>query len=547
MSLCLQGSPTFAQSQDTPAQPQAPQASPNQQAPSTNAPGAEKRPQPETEQPEKRISPEEAQDLFKSLDEILQFASKQSGLPIKHEIKHKLTSRDEVQSFVEKRMKEDPDAKRMEQSEFVMKKFGLLPADFNLRKFMVSMLREQVAGYYDTKTKTMNMLDWLPPEVQKPVMAHELTHALQDQYVELEKWENGGHPEDTQSSKYPLPEQLALDELRVARQSVTEGQAMLVLIDYSLAPMGRSSADAPDAVKMMEDQMMDGTGSPVFASAPLYIKRAMMFAYREGTEFEEQVLRLKGKDLAFKGTLDDPPQDTREVMQPGQYLVHRHIPLLTVPNYDKVLGKGWEQVDFGALGQFDVNVLMELYADADASKQLTPGWRGGYYYAAHKKGTPADNVAFIYVSRWSDEDVAAQFAQIFADSWKRRYQSLRALNVPKQENVTRKETEQGKVSVERNGNIVIAIESFPEEEAAHLRETAIQATAQKSSTTWAVPLREGPSFMNGANAILKDVFLLAPTACSLEQANRNQMTNGVAIYGGSVRRSCGNDRTANVN
>jgi hypothetical protein len=314
LAISLQGSPAFGQAPPPTSPPPGSESGQSPSNPADSQPSAEA---PKDDQKvvahEKKISPQEAEDLFKSADEILRFASKQSGLPIKHEVKHKLTSRDEVQKFIEKRMKDDPDAKRMEDSEFVMKKFGLLPATFNLRTFMVSMLREQVAGYYDTKTKTMNLLDWLPPEVQKPVMAHELTHALQDQYVELEKWQDAGKPE---GKKLSLPDQLALDEERVARQSVTEGQAMLVLIDYSLVPMGSSSAESPEAVKMMEDQMMDGAGSPVFASAPLYIKRALMFAYREGTEFERQVLVNEGKQGAFKGTLDHPPQDTREVMQP---------------------------------------------------------------------------------------------------------------------------------------------------------------------------------------------------------------------------------------
>ncbi|ABF41628.1 hypothetical protein Acid345_2627 [Candidatus Koribacter versatilis Ellin345] len=490
LSLGIACQPALSQTQNPP--PPEPQTESGQQqtpAPETQKPSEEKS-KGVDRQAEKKITPQEAQELFNSVDEILKFASQQSGLPIKHEVKHKLTSRDEVEKFVEQRMKEDPDNKRMEQSEFVMKKFGLLPTDFNLRKFMVAMLREQVAGYYDTKTKTMNMLDWLPPEVQKPVMAHELTHALQDQYTDLEKWQNGGKPE---GKKYSLPEQLALDELRVARQSVTEGQAMLVLIDYSLVPMGRSAADAPDAVKMMEDQMMDAAGSPVFASAPLYIKRAMMFAYREGTEFEEQVLRAQGKDAAFKGTLDTPPADTREVMQPRQYLNGKHIPLLTVPNFDKLLGKSWEQMDFGALGQFDVNVLMELYADADTSRDLTPGWRGGYYYAARKKGSPSDSVAFIYVSRWSDNDVAAQFARIFTDSWKQRYKSLRAIAAPADkanaaagkapDTIVRKQTDQGTVSVERDENVVIVTESFPDAEAVKLRDAALAANDGTAKTT----------------------------------------------------------------
>jgi hypothetical protein len=505
LALALQGSPSFAQAPATQAPP--PPVTSPAQSDSDQPPSQPEKDDQKSPVVEKKISPEEAQDLFKSADEILRFASKQTGLPIKHEVKHKLTSRDEVQKFIEKRMKDDPDAKRMEDSEFVMKKFGLLPETFNLRTFMVSMLREQVAGYYDTKTKTMNLLDWLPPEVQKPVMAHELTHALQDQYVDLEKWGDAGKPEGKQLT---LPDQLALDEERVARQSVTEGQAMLVLIDYSLVPMGSSSAQSPDAVKMMEDQMMDGTGSPVFASAPLYIKRAMMFSYREGTEFERQVLVSDGKEGAFKGTLDHPPQDTREVMQPKTYLEGEHTPLLNVPNYDKVLGKSWEQVDFGALGQFDVNVMTELYDDADSAKELTPDWRGGYYYAAHKKGAPAQDVAFIYVSKWSDEESAADFAKIFAGSWKQRYKNLRTEPAQNAQgpNKIRKQTEQGLVTVERTGKVVIAIESFPEDDASRLRTAALEADAGGLRTNTELRLHPRPLFDFRSFAAL-DGFVLS--------------------------------------
>ncbi len=476
--LILSVAYAFAQE---PAPPTSQEPPPQQQTPA-NPPKDDA-----ANQPEKKISPAEAQALFQSLDDILRFASKQTGLPIKHEVKHKLTSRDEVQKFIEKRMKDDPDRKRLDESEFVMKKFGLIPHNFDLQKFMVQMLREQVAGYYDTKTKTMNLLDWLPSEVQKPVMAHELTHALQDQYVNLDKWEDAGYPE---GKKLALPDELKLDEERVARQSVTEGQAMLVLIDYNLVPLGGSSATSPDAVRLMEDQMMDGTGSPIFDSAPLYIKRAMMFAYREGTEFERQVLVADGKEGAYKGTLDTPPQDTHEVMEPRSYIAGKHVPLLTVPNYDKALGHGWEQIDFGALGQFDVNVMMELYADADTSAELTPAWRGGYYYAAHKKGTPRENVAFIYVSKWRDEDAAQQFAEVFKDSWKTRYNSLRVVNADQtaKDKIVQRQTEEGLVSVERHGDLVIAIESFPEAEAGSLRKAALEAdSGETRSTTQLLP------------------------------------------------------------
>ena len=107
------------------------------------------------------ISPKEAKELFRSVDEILQFASKDTGLPIKHEVKRRLIKRDEVQTYIEKSMKEDKDAKRLERSAAVLKKFGLIPRDFDLPTFLVAMLREQVAGYYDVKTKTVNLLNWV--------------------------------------------------------------------------------------------------------------------------------------------------------------------------------------------------------------------------------------------------------------------------------------------------------------------------------------------------------------------------------------------------
>ena len=154
----------------------------------TTGDGARASQPPESQAPEKIISPQEAKELFRSVDELIKFASDDTGLPIKHEVKRKLTDRQEVESYLEKGMKDDKDAKRLERSSEVLKKFGLIPRDFQLGPFLVSMLKEQVAGYYDPKKKTVNILNWIDPEQQKPVLAHELTHALQDQSFGMEKW-----------------------------------------------------------------------------------------------------------------------------------------------------------------------------------------------------------------------------------------------------------------------------------------------------------------------------------------------------------------------
>ncbi len=118
-------------------------------------------------------------------------------------------SRDAVAKELRKKLDEDESTKRMERSELVLKKFGLLDRDFHLRPFLLSLLTEQIAGYYDDKTKTMNLLDWVPEDQQLEVMAHELTHALQDQRVNLTTWndqEVKGYREECGGGQPPHPD-----------------------------------------------------------------------------------------------------------------------------------------------------------------------------------------------------------------------------------------------------------------------------------------------------------------------------------------------------
>src|SRR5215470_13604570 len=202
--------------------------------------------------PEQKITPQQAEELFRDVDTILNFASKDTALPIKHEVKRRLASREEVVSSLKKNMAEDKDVQRLRRTELVLKKFGLLPKDYDLQKFLVTLLEEQVAGYYDAKTKMVNLLDWVQPDAQRPVLAHELTHALQDQSFTLDKWLRRG-VEDLDSKKDLRPEDITRDESSEAREAVAEGQAMAVLLDYMLAPMHRSVADAPEILELLNE------------------------------------------------------------------------------------------------------------------------------------------------------------------------------------------------------------------------------------------------------------------------------------------------------
>jgi hypothetical protein len=338
----------------------------------------------EPEEKEHKITPEEAKELFQSVDEILRFASQSTGLPIKKKVKRTIINREQVEKYVGDKFKNDADRIRFERSELVQKKFGLLPRDFDLHAFLIKLLIEQVAGFYDEKTKTMNLLDWNEPDMQRPVMAHELTHALQDQSYNLEKMSK----HDEEIEKKGLKDLDALvgnDEESTCRSAVLEGQAMIVLLDYVLAPSEGSVLKMPQVVDLMQASMDKSRDSPVFDSAPLLLREELAFPYRQGMKFIRDLLVAGGKELAYKGVLDRMPMTTREVMEPKEYLAGRRVPPLLLPDFG-FLKKDYEPFDAGAVGELDVNILLRVYADEEVTKRLTPEWRGGAYYAAGRKG-----------------------------------------------------------------------------------------------------------------------------------------------------------------
>src|ERR1700722_2054343 len=317
---------------------------------SSPPPSSDQPPAPDAARPaqESTMSSKEGKELFRSVDEILKFASQDTDLPLKHEVKRRLAKRDEVQSYIQKSMKDDKDAKRLERSSVVLKKFGLLPRNFDLPSFLVTMLREQVAGYYDPKTKTVNLLNWLDVESQKPVLAHELTHALQDQSFSIEKWMKD--VEDTaDKTGNPSPADIKTDEESEARQAVIEGQAMVVLLDYTLAPTGKSLLDSPQIVEALKQGMLVGTAdSPAFRDAPIFFKEELTFPYRYGLDFTSALLKAGGKQLAYAGAFNDPPKTTREIMEPETYLNHEKLEPVKLIDMEKDF-KGYDPFDIGAM------------------------------------------------------------------------------------------------------------------------------------------------------------------------------------------------------
>ncbi len=412
--------PVQSPSAQQPTEPIPPPDKPPDKPQKTEPPNSDQ-PQP-PDHPEVKITPRQAEELFHSVDEILEFDSKQTGLPIKRSVKRKLTSRDEVVSYLTKHVN-DEDTRRLRRSELVLKKFGLLPRDFDLQTFLVALLKEEVAGYYDPKTKTVNLLDWVPIEEQEPVMAHELTHALQDQDINLQKWMKRGEKDLGEIRKDPTPEDIENDEIDNAREAVLEGQAQAIMFQYAIAPTGHSIATSPELVKAMEEETLTGTSSTkVFNDAPIFMKESLTFPYSYGMNFVIELLQKGGKEKAFAVLLQNPPHTTRQIMEPKTYLAGEKIPPMSIPDFKHDF-KDYQKFDIGAMGEFDVALLLEQYAGKAISKKIYPEWRGGYYYAAKAKTNANAPLGLLYVSRWASPKSAAEFAGIYAQSLKQRYKN----------------------------------------------------------------------------------------------------------------------------
>ena len=470
--------------------------------------------QPAAPPSEKKITPQEAQELFASIDDTLTWLSKDTGYAIKKKVTGELASREQVAKYVDEKMNEDEDAKRLERSEIVLKKFGLLPRDFNLHKFLVDLLQEQVAGYYDVKTKKMYLLDWLSADAQKPVLAHELTHALQDQNFDLKNWESPKAPKSGDKEEYTFDE----DEASTARSAVAEGQGMVTLVDYMLRGSGTTLAEAPQVADAMRKAMTSNSDYPLLEKAPLMIRESLVFPYGDGLTFESALLQ-RGKDAAFSGAFRRPPQDTHEVMDVTAYLHNRPAQWLVLPDLRPELGSKYEKYDEGSIGQLDTRILAKQYADESAAKDMAEAWRGGAYYAAENKDaklTGTAKIGLLYLSRWDSDDSADDFAKIYADYVPQRYSSAKKV-IQKDAACADSdckgsyffETEEGPVSIVRiDGSGVLVCEGFDANLAAKLEQKLLTAnpakTVQVQLRSLMAPLRSSAVIQEAVGRMIVD-------------------------------------------
>jgi hypothetical protein len=330
----------------------------------------------------------EKPEVFSEIDEILADLSKITGLAAPKHVASDTISKDGLKAFLDARIKEVVKPEEIRAEEITLKRLGLVPNDFDLKKMTVDLLTEQAAAFYDYQKKKLFIIDSSGALTQRPVMVHELAHALADFHFNLEKFIKRGKNDDAS----------------VARQAVMEGQATWLMSEYILFKMGTSLRKAPEMADAFNQVGGSGAGQgmfPVFDSSPLYLRESLLFPYTKGFSFQQEVLKKFG-DQGFKEVFLNPPASVQQILHPEKYFA-KVLP--TKPRLPKRSAKGFESLIEGGVGELEHQILLRLYAEDQVD--LAAKWRGGQVKILENRKTK--KFLTLYASEWETEADAQAF------------------------------------------------------------------------------------------------------------------------------------------
>jgi hypothetical protein len=302
------------------------------------------------------------------------------GLRFKSKPKSALRSREQVRAYLIRKLDQELPPAKLQGLETTYRLFGLLPDTLQLRSLLLDLYTEQVAGFYDPDSATLFGVAGADPTQLRLVLAHELVHALQGQYLALDS----------------ILHATSNNDRLTAAQSVLEGQATLTSIEV-LAP-GKSVTKSPEFWEMYRDQVREQqTAMPVFARAPLVVREALIFPYLAGAEFMHWWENSPMADSVPYGPR--MPVSTEQILFPDRYArrdepIRLAFPADTGVLYEDVLGEG------------EIRVLMAGLAGSTEVRSAMPiGWGGDRFRVYN---TPL-GAALVWYVLWDDTRSAERF------------------------------------------------------------------------------------------------------------------------------------------
>ncbi len=304
------------------------------------------------------------------------------GVKFKTPPKLAIRSREQVRAFLLDRLKTPEAQKEIANQEITYKLLGMLPDTMHLADFFVRVLTEQIIGFYDPKTKVLYVVDGAPEEYVGITIMHELVHALQDQYVNLDSLEHITGDDDRAA----------------AAQAVVEGEATYEQVYIMAGGAGNIAAQLPGGWESMRQTIRDAQATqPIFASAPMVIQETLLFPYINGADFVRR-FKLHHKNVL---PLDSLPISTEQVMHDSAYFT----PTRDVPS-TIVLPPIPGTIDENDFGEFGTRLVIYQHTkDREQAIRASNGWDGDRYALVK---TPTGH-ALVWVTVWDTPGDASEF------------------------------------------------------------------------------------------------------------------------------------------
>jgi hypothetical protein len=346
-------------------------------------------------------------EFLHAADEVLAQMSEILDLPIKSPLKKSLRSKDEIRAYLVREEKEDrSDAERYADDK-TLEAFGLIPKGFPLDSFLLDVLTDQVAGLYDPQAKEFYIADWIPVDEQREVMAHELTHALEDQSFHIDPWIKAARPND---------------DAETAREAVSEGSALAAMYDYTLRDEHAGVRDLPDMTLLIRSgAIQEMNKDPQLAGAPPYIRDSLMFPYISGIVFTQQFLKAHTGWADLKLVFENPPVSTQQIMNPDLYLKNVQPKPITLPEWKGLVPDEWKMLEENVMGEFGLEEVLKQFLGRDGTDFSSAGWAGDRY-AVFEDSTDKETPLVFRIALDNTADADRFFGQ-YGEVLRAKYES----------------------------------------------------------------------------------------------------------------------------
>lgn len=260
---------------------------------------------------------------------------------------------------------------------------GVIPEGTSIREELLEYGSTQVIGYYDTVTGELVFLgEEDPSPLERVTLAHELTHAIDDQRFALETVDVLGAE--------------CRDEPLQAALGLVEGNATFFMIRWA-----RTFLSVEEQIDLSAEAAAQ---QPPPSDIPPFIDALQNWPYTAGLRFIT-VLESRGGLGAVDAAFREMPASTEQIIHPERYPNDVPTPVDVRDLADR-LGPGWEDLDVQGVGEAWLDVALQLRLDRSDSGEATAGWDGGIYRA----WSDGQDVALVLATVWDTERDAEQFA-----------------------------------------------------------------------------------------------------------------------------------------